>query len=108
MIKKLKFNSENALKNKLNVLNAIQGRFLSETETSVLMGFISFSTNNCLTMSVEITKQIKSEYGLSTSNFNTSVHRLEEKGAYKKEGKTIYLNPLYNNITETTGILIQF
>lgn len=107
MIRKLTI-QQPTTKQKLLVLNALQSRYLSDIELAVLAEIVDFSSSGTITLTVAITKQIRGVLGIGTSAFNTAVFRLSEKNAIKKEGKTIVLNPLFNNINDLSGVLISF
>jgi predicted transcriptional regulator len=107
MIKKLKYeNADTALK--LRVINSLRLVNLSDTESAVLAELIDNSSNNITTLTIELNKQIRAKLNMNPSLFNTCIHRLQEKGTLKKEGKTLILNPLYNNLSDITQIVISF
>ncbi len=107
MRKIIKYPAELALSDKVNILSSLQKISLSDNESAVLAEIIELSSGNIVALSVHITKQIRNKLSISASLFNTSLHRLEQKGTMKKEGKTIILNPLYNQLTVVTEILIK-
>jgi DNA-binding MarR family transcriptional regulator len=106
MRKVIKYPKELSTADKVNILSSLQKIGLSDTESAVLAEIIEHSQNNNITLSVSITKQIRDTLNISATSFNTSLHRLEQKGTIKKEGRTIILNPLYNKLQEITELLI--
>jgi len=107
MIRKIK-PIDPTLLNKVMVLNRMVNISLSDSESAVLAELLSYSTGNALTLTPEITKQMRSNTSMAPSLFNTCMHRIEQKGAIKKEGKTIMLSPIYNNMENITGLLVEF
>lgn len=89
------------------VLAHILGKQLSDTESLVLEKIIKYSPSSSFNLDVHLSKQIREELNITQSSFNTSISRLQEKNCIKKEGRTITLHPLFNNLSETKEILIK-
>jgi len=81
---------------------------LADSELSLLKTIIDFSTNNSITITPELSKQILVAANLTQSSFGTSLHRLEKKGVLNSMGKTKNLHPVFNNILTWDKILISF
>lgn len=93
---------------KINTLCLLQGKTVSKSEIGVLEALIAFSTNNSVTTTPDITKQMRGFANVSESTFNTAVYRLTEKKLINKSGKTILISPIFYNISELTGLFILF
>lgn len=100
--------SPNTSRDKIKVLCSLMSKHLSDTELSILSELIDMSQNNNITLTVSLTKQIRDELKITTSSFNTSLHRLEQKKVLNKTGKTIMLSPVFNNLSELDGLIIEF
>lgn len=98
----------NTTREKVKILCAMTNKSLSENELYILSELIEMSQGNNITLSVQITKQIRDELNISSSLFNTGIHRLEQKKVLNKSGKTIMLSPMFNNLSELEGLLIEF
>lgn len=81
---------------------------LPEAEVKTLQGLIKYATNGSLFVSIELSKQIRAEFGLSTSSLATALHRLEKKGVIKKSGKTTFINAHFLNLDSLDKLLVQF
>ena len=92
---------------KVGIISALQQINLSDNESAVMAQLIEYSNNNSITLSVYLSKEIRDKLSITATSFNTSIHRLEQKGTIKKEGRTIILNPLYNRLIDVTEILIS-
>lgn len=88
------------------LVRAIFGH-LSESEQRTLDVLIKFCTNNSITITPDISKQILQAAEITQSSFNTSLHRLEKKGIINSIGKTKNLHPYLHNIDKCDGILIK-
>lgn len=94
--------------NKVYVLCAMLKKKLSDTEINVLSELVEMSQGNSITLNVQITKQIRETLNISESSLNTSIHRLEQKKVINKEGKTIVLSPIFNDLLSLEGLVIEF
>ena len=103
-----KITKPNTSRDKVQVLCSLLNKNLSDNEINILSELIEMSQGNNITLQVGITKQIRDELKISASSFNTGIHRLEQKKVITKTGKTIIINPVFNNITDLTGLVIEF
>jgi len=99
---------DSAVSTKIKTICAIKGIHLSETEIVALESLILFSDNGSLGITPLISKQIRCEMGITSSALNTAIFRLTEKGAINKQGRTVIISPVFNNIDSLTGVLINF
>lgn len=97
-----------SLEDKLKVICCIKFEPIPAAELAVLSAIITYSQNNGLFISPDISRQIRQFYGLSESSFNTALFRLVKKGLIKKEGKTVVLPPIFFGIIEMDNLLISF
>lgn len=104
MIKKVTYPPDRRLE---IITRAMFGQ-LSEGELKLLNILISFSTNNSITLTPDLSKQAVSAAGITYSSFGTSIHRLEKKGVISSSGKTKILHPIFNGFNELDGMLINF
>lgn len=81
---------------------------LSESELSLLKILIDYSSQNTITLSADLSRQIIAATGLKETTFNVSLHRLEKKGVIRSTGKTKTLHPIFKDINECKGLLISF
>lgn len=81
---------------------------LSETELDVLAVILDYSTNNAVTLSLDISKQVKQQADVTDSSFSTSLYRLEQKGIIIRQGKTIQFHPAFSNIHAVDSLIISF
>ena len=93
---------------KIDIVSKICFGQLPSTELRLLRLLIDFSTNNSITITPIVSKQIISAAELTQSSFGTSLHRLEKKGIINSSGKTKNLHPVFNNILTWDKILINF
>jgi len=103
-----KITKPNTSREKVKVICAMMDKHLSDTELSILSELIEMSENNNITLSVQITKQIRSTLSITSSLCNTGISRLQEKGVITKTGKTIIISPVFNNLSELDGLVIEF
>lgn len=96
------------LHNKVKVLSNVICGGIADSEIIVLEAIIKYSTNNSLFITPIISKQIQTEFIISSSGFSTALFRLAEKGLIKKDSKTITLNPIFTGILTTDKYLISF
>jgi len=106
----IKFNlKDNSLKKKVDVVCKIcLTESLSDTELCVLAAVILYSTNNSITITPDIGRQIKTDISISDTNFSTSLFRLEKKGVFTKTGRTITLHPAFTGIHDCDRISVSF
>ena len=107
MIKGIKLPGE-AINKKIYIVTHSCFGATSESELKLLRVIIDFATNNSITLTPEVSKQIISAAGISSSLFSTSIHRLEKKGILNSMGKTKNLHPVYKDILIWEKILISF
>jgi hypothetical protein len=99
---------DNTLRSKVSVLLAIQGIRLSEGEENSLLAVITYSDGAALHISAHTGGAMKKEFNLNDSSFSVGLHRLEKKKLIARSGKTISLNPMFNNIGDLEKLVISF
>jgi hypothetical protein len=107
MIKKIKLKGS-PLQIKIRTISSVCFEKISDSELQTLISLLEYEVAGCTTLTIEVAKQIRSTAGISDSNFNTSLFRLEKKGVIKRNGKTVMFHPVFNNVREFTGLLINF
>lgn len=95
------------LKDKVHALCVLKFN-ISATEELILYWLIQQSINNSLSLNVDISRQLQIYLNISSSALATSLYRLGKKGIIAKSGKTITLNPIFNNIQELDKLVISF
>jgi len=95
------------LKDKVYIISALRKIQLSDSESAVVSSLITYSNNNSLTLDVNLARQIREELEIGQSLFNTCMRRLEIKKCIRKEGKSIWLDPMFNNLKEVSEIVIR-
>lgn len=80
----------------------------SDSELEILALLIQYSTNNSITLTVDLARQIRQSAGVGESSFSTHLFRLDKKGIMVRQGKTITFHPIFNKIQETEKLLITF
>ena len=103
-----KITKPNTTREKVKIFCAMLNRNLSDNEINILSELIEMNQGNSITLQVGITKQIRDELKISASSFNTSIHRLELKKVITKSGKVIMLLPIFNNLSDLDGLVIEF
>lgn len=104
-----KFKIKGATEKKADILCKIYfNSSLSDTELKVLAVILDYSTNNSITLTPDIGRQIKNEAAISETSFSTSLFRLEKKGAFTKQSRTITFHPVFSNIHTTEKVIITF
>jgi hypothetical protein len=98
---------DSGLKHKVAAVCVLKFK-LSATEMDLLSWLIQSSINNSVCVSVDISGQIQHDLNISASLLSTGLHRLQKKGVIKKSGKTITLNPIFNNIQEMNKLVVSF
>ena len=98
---------EEYIKACITALCALRNTNLSDSESAMLLKLITYSTNNSLTLDVNLARQIREELGIKESLYGTCISRLQEKKCITKEGKSIILNPVYNRISEWKEVVIR-
>jgi len=106
MIKGLTINNSD-LKKKVHALCVLLFN-ISATEELILCWLIEQSINNSLALSVDISRQLQQDLNISKASLATSLYRLGNKKVIAKSGKTITLNPIFNNIQELDKLVISF
>lgn len=96
------------LEKRIKILTKVFFGEIPEGEMMCLEILIKYSNNNTLSLSGEVGKHIRTESGISESLFSTALHRLEKRLIIRRAGKTIFLNPVYNEITELGRLIIVF
>lgn len=99
--------TESNLRKKVSVISHIAGINLSDSELLLLSQIVELSTNNQVTITPQISAHIRESIGITQSGFGTSLHRLAEKGAIRKNGRTIMLHPIYKDALLITELLIK-
>jgi hypothetical protein len=93
---------------RIKILTKVFFGDIPEGEMKCLEILIKYSNNNSISLSGDIGKHIRSESGITESLFSTALHRLEKRLIIRRAGKTIFLNPVYNEITELGRLIIVF
>lgn len=93
---------------KVAVITGICFTDVSATELKLLKTLLEFGTNNSITITPDLARQIMDVTGMKQSSFNMSFHRLYKKGIMSSMGKTKVFHPVYNNILDCDKILISF
>jgi len=105
----IKFKEGSATYKKAEVISkTVFQESLSETELHVLAVILDYSTNNAITLSLDVSKQVKQQVDVSDSSFSTSLYRLEQKGIIIRQGKTIQFHPAFSNIHLMDSLIISF
>lgn len=107
MVKKFKMKSSTEKKAEI-LCKIFFNSSLSDTELKVLAVILDYSTNNSITLTPDIGRQIKNEAAISETSFSTSLFRLEKKGIFSKVSRTITFHPVFSNIHTTERIVINF
>lgn len=104
-----KYRVSGSTEKKVEVISKVLFKeLLSDTESLILSILLDYSTNNTITLSVDVTKQVKSQAGVTDSSFSTSIYRLEKKGLIIRAGKNIQFHPALNNIHSMDSLIINF
>lgn len=106
MNKKVKING--SLYSKIRVMTLLIDKELSDLELKVLTGVVQLSENNTVFMSIPTGTKIKQDYRVSESGLSTGLHRLQKKGLIVRDGKTISLLPMFNNIQDLSNLIVNF
>lgn len=93
---------------KIKTICLMFGHELSAAEFKTLQGLVEVSESNNLFLSVATSSHIKEKFSLTESAFNTSVFRLNKKRLIIRNGKTINLSPMFNNIGQLENLVINF
>lgn len=96
------------LKQKARIVSAVNNISLSDTELSVLTLLIEFSGNGTITLTGEISKQIRAITNVKEGAYNTAILRLGEKKAITKKGRDIILHPHFKDLEGITEVLVRF
>lgn len=100
--------TKNSSLTKLRIINIINKKNISESETLLLDKLIQYSVNNSVTLDKGLIAQIKEELDIKDSNFTTTIFRLVKNNCIRKEGRTVNLLPIYRSIGEIKSLLIDF
>ncbi len=98
---------EEYIKACITTLCSLRNTNLSDSESAMLLKLITYSTNNSLTLDVNLGRQIREALGIGESLYGTCISRLQDKKCITKEGKSIILNPVYNRIMEWKEVVIR-
>lgn len=107
MIKPIKLRG-NSLQIKAKCLMEVCFGGCSDSELQILAYLIQFSTGNSITLTVDLSRQIKASAGVGDSSFSTSLFRLEKKGVLTRLHKTVNLHPAFNNLQDVEKLMISF
>lgn len=102
------YKKKNTIENKISLMCYVLNQSLAETEVRALAGIIRFATAGSVTLTIELTKQIRDEYSLSKSALSTSIHRVEKKGLIVRHGKVVTINPLLSVLNDINKIVVCF
>lgn len=80
---------------------------LADNEIKVLGELIRLSEAGPAIMDKHSRGEIINRLSISDSNLSTVMFRLEKKGIIKRDGKAIYLPPLFNKWYNTGEVLIK-
>ena len=94
-------------KDYVNIIARIVFKITSETELLTLQAIYKQSTNLSLNVSKHLNQVISKECNIKTSALSTAIHRLSKVGAIRKDGRTIYLHPMFNGLDTTSGIMFK-
>lgn len=98
---------ELSLTDKTYLICSLRKIQLSDSESATMAKLITYSSNNAVTLDVNLARQIREELNFGQSLFNTCINRLEKKKCIRKEGKSIWLDPMFNNLQEVSEIVIK-
>jgi len=80
----------------------------SPIECQVMAQLIRIGENGMVNLSIDISKSITKALDLNNNTLNVSLSRIEKKGAIRKSGRIITMQPLWNNILTENEYLIEF
>jgi len=103
-----KITKPNTTREKVKIFCAMLNKNLSDNEINILSELIEMSQGNNITLQVGITKQIRETLSITASSFNTGISRLQEKKVITKSGKVIMLSPIFNNLSDLDGLVVEF
>ncbi len=99
---------DRSIQKKINVIVNLICDGLSDSELNTLESIIKHSSNNTLFITPIVSKYIQDEFGITSSSFSTSLHRLEKKGIIKRSGKTVMIHPYFKDIASLDKLVISF
>lgn len=79
----------------------------NEKEIKVIGEIIKLSEAGPVVLGKELRELILNAAEVTDTNLSTILHRLEKKGAIKKDGKTIYLPPVYNHFYNVAEVVVR-
>lgn len=107
MIKKIKLGGDPLqVKCKLLIDSCFNG--CSEIELKIMTVLVRYGTGNSITLTPDLARQIRESAVVSEGSFSTYLFRLEKKKVFIRQGKTIMLHPVFNNIGDCDSIMISF
>lgn len=80
----------------------------SPIECRVMSQLIRVGEHGMLNLSIDVSKSIAKALNLSNNTLNVSLSRIEKKGAIRKDGRIIVMQPLWNNILTENEYLVVF
>jgi len=80
----------------------------SPIECQVMSQLIRVGEHGMLNLSIDVSKSITKALNLSNNTLNVSLSRIEKKGAIRKDGRIIVMQPLWNNILTENEYLVEF
>lgn len=79
----------------------------SPSEISLMNELIELNKTGHNPISKEIREQISNYTAIPINSISMAVGRLEKAGALKRQGKSVILNPVFNNWDLTSEILLK-
>jgi predicted transcriptional regulator len=99
---------QNDLTTKVNTICKLVFGGVSDKELDILLNLLDRVSNNSVTITPLTTKSVTEELKISQTNLSTCIYRLEQKGVLARQGKTLQLHPVFNNIQSLEGLVIKF
>jgi hypothetical protein len=91
----------------LFILSYLYFQVTNEKELKVIEEIIKLSEAGPVVLSKELRELILNSAEITDTNLSTILHRLEKKGAIKKDGKTIYLPPVFNKFYNIAELVVR-
>lgn len=79
----------------------------ADNENLIIQELINQSATGPMLLDKFTRAEIVKNSGLTDSNVGTIISRLEQKGIIKREGKAIYLPPIFNKWNDVQEILFR-
>lgn len=105
--KQLRKTLELSSKEALKALLYLKFSITSPSESEIICELVMISNGAPLNLTNGIKRDIERLSGLKTGGINTLLWRAGNAGVFKREGKTIYLHPVFSNWESTSQILFK-